>query len=165
MSSGSASDWRSFPDQNNSPPEVIFRLPASHGRIVALQDFWTQQGLCLLFLPDADVRRWRDQLEALVAAKGDLGERNATALVVLPGDRQAAGALAGTVSQPPVVLVDEEGRVRQRYLALAPHIAPDAAFLFLLDRWGAPLAVGPATGDWIGEALDWFDLALARCPE
>jgi hypothetical protein len=161
----STDGWQAFPDLNSAPAEVIFRLPASHGRVVALDDYRQRQGLCLLFLPDDEAQTRRGHLEALAAARGDLSERDAAPLAVLPGDQKTAAALAATLSQPLLVLADADGRVRQRYLALAPDIDPDAAFIFLLDRWGAPLAVGPVEEDWIGEALAWFDLALARCPE
>lgn len=157
--------WQSFPDLNSAPAEVAFRLPASHGQVVALGDYRQRQGLCLLFLPDGDEQRWQGQLEALATAHSELSERDAAPLAVLPVDPETAAALSSMPSQPLLMLADEHGRVRQRYLTLAPDIDPDAAFVFLLDRWGAPLAVGLADNDWIGEALAWFDLALARCPE
>lgn len=157
--------WCSFPDLNSAPAEVVFRLPASHGRSVALDDYRQRQGLCLLFLSSSDGRRWPGYLETLAAARGDLSERDAAPLALLPSDQETAAALAAALSRPLLVLADEQGRVRQRYLALAPDIDPAEAFVFLLDRWGAPLAVGPVEDDWIDEALAWFDLALARCPE
>lgn len=119
----------------------------------------------MLFLPDGDGRRWQGDLEALAAARSELSERDAAPLAMLAGDLEAATALATALSQPLLVLADEDARVRQRYLSLAPDVDPDAAFVFLLDRWGAPLAVGPAEEGWIDEALEWLDLALARCPE
>jgi hypothetical protein len=157
--------WQSFPDLNSAPAEVMFRLPASHGRTVALDDYRQRQGLCLLFLSDGDGQRWLSQLEMLAAAREDFRQRDAAPLAVALIDQQAAAALAAALSRPLLVLADGEGRTRQRYLSLAPGTDPDAAFLFLLDRWGAPLAVGPVDDDWIDEALAWFDLALARCPE
>lgn len=157
--------WQSFPDLNSGPAEVIFRLPASNGKVAALDQYRQRQGLCLLFLPDSDGRRWQRHLETLAAARADLVERDAAPLAVLPADQEHATTLAATLSLPLLLLADRDGQVRQRYSSLAPGIAPGAAFVFLLDRWGAPLAVGPAGDDWIDEALAWFDLALARCPE
>lgn len=158
-------DWQSFPDLNSAPAEVMFRLPSSHGRTAALDDYRQRQGLCLLFLSDWEGPRGRSQLETLAAAREALRQRDAAPLAVASIDQPAAAALAAALSRPLLVLADADGQMRQRYLSLAPSIAPDAAFLFLLDRWGAPLAVGPAADDWIDEALTWFDLALARCPE
>lgn len=158
-------DWQSFPDLNSAPAEVMFRLPASQGRSVALDDYRQRQGLCLLFLSDSDGARWLDQLETLAAAREALSQRDAAPLAVASIGQPAAVALAAALSRTLLVLADADGRMRQRYLALAPDSDPNAAFLFLLDRWGAPLAVGPVDEDWIDEALAWFDLALARCPE
>lgn len=160
-----SSEWLSFPDLNTGAPEVMFRLPASHGRVVSPADYRQRQGLCLLFLPDGDAARWQDALASLAAARAELEERDAAALAMLPVDQSAATLLAGQLRMSPVLLADENGQVRGRYLSLAPHLPASAAFVFLLDRWGAPLAAGPAEDDWIGEALAWFDLALARCPE
>ncbi|MCS6844982.1 MAG: redoxin domain-containing protein [Caldilineales bacterium] len=164
-----ASSWRSFPDLNTAPPAVRFRLPGSRGRPVAWEDYRWQWGLCLLFLPDGNIARWRPSLEALAEAAEALAERDAAALAVLPTDVDAVAAAAGRLSRPLTLLADADGQVRRRYLSLAPELPADAAFAFLLDRWGAPLAAG-AVGDphdqaWIGEALGWFDLAQARCPE
>lgn len=157
--------WQSFPDLNSAPAEVLFRLPASHGRTVALDDYRQRQGLCLLFLSDWEGPQGRSQLETLAAAREALSQRDAAPLAVASIDQPAAAALAAALSRPLLVLADAAGQTRRRYLSLASGSDPSAAFLFLLDRWGAPLAVGPVEDDWIDEALAWFDLALARCPE
>lgn len=158
-------DWQSFSDLNGRPPEVSFRLPTGGGKAVALDDFLQRQGLCLLFLPVGEELRWAGLLEVLAAAKVSLEERDVTPLAVLPAAQAVARALADQFGPSVRVLADEDGWVRSRYLSLAPAISADEGFVFLLDRWGAPLAVGPLDDRWVGEALDWFDLALARCPE
>ncbi len=157
--------WLSFPDLNTGAQEVMFRLPASNGRAASPDDYRQRQGLCLLFLPDEDPTCWQEALLALAGAKPELDERDAAALAVAPVDQRVATALAGQLRLPLALLADANGQVRSRYLALAPHLASSEAFVFLLDRWGAPLAVGPVGDGWIEEALAWFDLALARCPE
>ena len=105
------------------------------------------------------------QPSVLAAAREALSEREAAPLAVLPTTQIRAARLAAQLTRPLLLLADADDQTRGRYLALAPEIPADAAFLFLLDRWGAPLAVGPLDDDWIDEALAWFDLALARCPE
>lgn len=157
--------WMSFPDLNSGPAEVMFRLPASNGHTVALEHYRQRQGLGLLFLPDDDETRWVSVLETLAAAREALSEREAAPLAVLPTTQIRAARLATQLTRPLLLLADADDQTRGRYLALAPEIPAGAAFLFLLDRWGAPLAVGPLDDDWIDEALAWFDLALARCPE
>jgi hypothetical protein len=104
--------WQSFPDLNSAPAEVMFRLPASHGRTVALDDYRQRQGLCLLFLSDGDGQRWLSQLEMLAAAREDFRQRDAAPLAVALIDQQAAAALAAALSRPLVVLADGE-RARQ----------------------------------------------------
>lgn len=157
--------WQSFPDLNVRPPEVSFRLPASNGKVVTPDDFRQRQGLCLLFLPAGDGTRWIELLQALAEAEAEWRERTVTALAVLTAGQAAARALADQVDRPLLVLADEDGRVGERYRSLAPAAVGNEGFVFLLDRWGAPLAVGPLDDRWVSEALDWFDLALARCPE
>lgn len=157
--------WVSFPDLNSGPAEVMFRLPASSGQTVALEHYRQREGLALLFLPDDDETRWLGALETLAAAREALQQRDAAPLAVLPTTPGVAAASARQLTRPLLLLADADGRTRGRYLALAPEIPPATAFLFLLDRWGAPLAAGTLDDDWIDEALAWFDLALARCPE
>lgn len=157
--------WHSFPDTNSAPPEVLFRLQASNGQPVALEHYRQRQGLCLLFLSTADQGLWLEVLQALAAAREPLSQREAAPLAVLPTTQTAAAELAGRLQRPLLLLADPDRWMRDRYLKLAPGIRPDETFVFLLDRWGAPLAVGSLDEDWIDEVLSWFDLAQARCPE
>jgi peroxiredoxin len=90
-----------------------------------------------------------------------LGERGATALMVLRGNREDAAAIAEPHGREVVVLADADGKVHAAYGVLDPLLGRARLAVFLLDAhgdvasaWGQPDATKAVT-----LAMEALDLA------
>lgn len=163
-----ATVWHSFPDTTVRPAEVWFDLPAGPQRIVSLSDFLNRGSLCLLFLPDTAASHIA-LLEALARVSSVLRNKDASAVAVMPLSAPGAARLAEDMRLPFPLLSDANRATQGRYASLLPDDPGAAPMVFVLDRFGAPRAAAALHADdtdaWIGQALDWIDLADLACPE
>ena len=103
----------------------LFTLPDKHGQTQNLARQRGREHLLLVVLaPDADARAYLQELAAQAAEWRELPARG----IVVAGSADAAGAL-GTL--PFTVVIDETGRVRDKFLP-----AGALAGVFALDRYG-----------------------------
>ena len=161
--------WHSFPDTMQRPAEVWFDLPAGPERSVSLRNYLDRSCLCLLFLPDTSPREIA-LLVALSQAHDSFKDNDAEILAVMPLSTHAVGRLTEDIALSFPLLSDVDSATRSRYASLLPLVPyHEPPLVFVLDRYGAPraAAVLPAAGDeeWLGQALEWIQLAELACPE
>lgn len=160
--------WHSFPDSLTRPAEVWFSLPAGPQRSLALSDFLGRGSLCLLFVTGTTGREVA-LLEALSRARPLFRQEEAELAAVIALHTLGAARLAEDMGLAFPLLSDPEDATRRRFASLLPTPPADAPLVFVLDRFGAPRAATwldrDDGDDWIGQALDWVDLADLACPE
>lgn len=97
----------------------------------------------------------------LAASRRTLGERGATAVLVLRGNREDAAAIAEPHGTDVVVLADAEGKVHTAYGVLDPLMGRARLAVFLLDSHGDVASVWgqPDPARAIPLAMEALDLA------
>ena len=155
--------WIEFGPAGRQYGAPDFRLTSVEGETVSRAQFRQRTHLVLLFLPASWSPSTSEALQRLVAAQDDLAEASAVAYVL-------SAVAAPSVPALPL-LVDGDGAVRQRYVALFPpeqRPASDEPFVVLLDRYGTPAYTRrglPDVGTISEEILTRLWALEYECPE
>jgi peroxiredoxin len=109
-----------------------FRLPASNGGTIQLDDYRHHHPLVLIFLTDLEGEASIRWLQAFVADYPSYEYWDAKALAVIEGTQAEAASLAAGLDLPFPVLADEDGSTWERYLG-----GRGQAAILVLDRYNA----------------------------
>ncbi len=155
---------RSHPHPGELLPDVT--LATATGRQVRISDYRGQRALVLLFLGESRDVGLIELLWALADRYTEIRQEEAEVLVIVPGARTAAEAIARApraLPPPFPILVDEDGRAHRAYGAAT------SGALYIADRYGEIYFARAITegGEWpsVEHILSWVRFTEAQCPE
>jgi peroxiredoxin len=144
-----------------------FRLPTPSGEMVALNDYYEEGSLVLVFIPQDPTAGDRASLRGISDQLKNIEAENSRLLGIFTQPREDLDPNQNSAFP---LLVDADGQLRSSFTKLvAPGLIGDEnIFLFILDAYGAPYVclVGQETGeDFADELLSWLLYISIQCPE
>jgi peroxiredoxin len=160
--------WIEFDPEALPAPSLSLATP--DGKALRPGDFRGRSNLVLFFSHQADCAGCRDLVSSLIDSQARLRALDAAVLIIQP-EAQAQGEQMAVQ-----YVIDVDDRLREAYARLLPqtdeqraHTDQPPALLFVLDRYGAPVAAWagdqPDSDELVPALLEWLEFIGVQCPE
>lgn len=145
-----------------------FILPAANGLEISLYKFSGRKRPVLYFPVSADDAASKMVARNFAALRADLDENDAVFLPILQCNAETAIAWAEENARGYSVLLDADGRVREKYFRYF-EIEPAHALLVLLDMYCAPFIISHNADATAllssAELSQWLNVLVCACSE